>query len=174
MGDGLLKLCDWALRSREHEKFRRDSYASDYSDRTVNTSSTDSNMRSSCSQSSLKRAAVSENCRMKDQESHETVLDQSQALITRPSVSSSLHSPETQPTTQPEPLVGEVLVIESLGVSDNEVFARAWCARWGCSAIVANLKDTCLACAIREAYAVDFAVVIATEGGKKEEEDETL
>ena len=65
-------------------------------------------------------------------------------------------------------------MIESLGVSDNEVFARAWCARWGCNAIIANLKDTCLACAIREAYAVDFAVVIATEGGKKDEEDETL
>jgi hypothetical protein len=35
----------------------------------------------------------------------------------------------------------EVLVIEAFGVSDNEVFARAWCASWGRSAIVARVHD---------------------------------
>ena len=45
--------------------------------------------------------------------------------------------------------VKKVLAIEALGVSDNEVFARAWCAHWGHSAIVANIKETCMACAIR-------------------------
>lgn len=35
----------------------------------------------------------------------------------------------------------EVLVIEAFGVSDNEVFARAWCAQWGRSAIVARVYD---------------------------------
>ena len=68
--------------------------------------------------------------------------------------------------------VNKVLAIEALGVSDNEVFARAWCAHHGHSAIVANIKETCMACAIREAYAACVAVVIFTEGGKEAEGDE--
>ncbi|KAF2734020.1 hypothetical protein EJ04DRAFT_255546 [Polyplosphaeria fusca] len=68
--------------------------------------------------------------------------------------------------------VQKVLAIEALGVSDNEVFARAWCAHHGHSAIVANVKETCMACAIREAYAACVSVVILTEGGKETEKDE--
>lgn len=67
--------------------------------------------------------------------------------------------------------VNKVLAIEALGVSDNEVFARAWCAHHGHSAIVANIKETCMACAIREAYAACVSVVIFTEGGKDTEKD---
>jgi hypothetical protein len=67
--------------------------------------------------------------------------------------------------------VTKVLVIEALGVSDNEVFARAWCATHGHSAIVANIKETCMACAIREAYAACVSVVILTEGGSTKESD---
>ena len=65
----------------------------------------------------------------------------------------------------------EVLVIEAFGVSDNEVFARAWCAQYGVSALVANVRETCVACAMREAYAADLTVVILTEGGSGKEED---
>ncbi|KAH7117996.1 hypothetical protein B0J11DRAFT_97626 [Dendryphion nanum] len=68
--------------------------------------------------------------------------------------------------------VTRVLCIEAMGVSDNEVFARAWCARHGHSAIVANIKETCMACAIREAYAACVSVVILTAGGKHTEKDE--
>lgn len=67
--------------------------------------------------------------------------------------------------------VTNVLVVEALGVSDNEVFARAWCAHHGHSAIVANIKETCMACAIREAYAACVSVVILTEGGVGKEND---
>jgi len=67
--------------------------------------------------------------------------------------------------------VKKVLAIEALGVSDNEVFARAWCAHHGHSAIIANIKETCMACAIREAYAACISVVIFTAGGKREEKD---
>ncbi|KAL5446332.1 hypothetical protein PMIN06_007780 [Paraphaeosphaeria minitans] len=70
--------------------------------------------------------------------------------------------------------VNNVLAIEALGVSDNEVFARAWCAHHGHSAIVANVKETCMACAIREAYAACVSVVIFTEGGKETERDEGI
>jgi hypothetical protein len=67
--------------------------------------------------------------------------------------------------------VKKVLAIEAMGVSDNEVFARAWCSHHGHSAIIANVKETCMACAIREAYAACISVVIFTEGGKEDEED---
>lgn len=62
----------------------------------------------------------------------------------------------------------EVLAIEALGVSDNEVFARAWCAHWGVSAVVARIGETCMACAIREAYAACVSVIVLTQGFRNE------
>lgn len=35
-----------------------------------------------------------------------------------------------------------VLVVEAFGVPDNEVLVRAWCAHWGLSAVVADLRKT--------------------------------
>lgn len=35
-----------------------------------------------------------------------------------------------------------VLVVEAFGVPDNEVLARAWCAHWGLSAVVADIGKT--------------------------------
>ncbi|KAF4981184.1 hypothetical protein FZEAL_2953 [Fusarium zealandicum] len=58
----------------------------------------------------------------------------------------------------------KVLVVEAFGVRDNEVLARAWCSHWGLSAVVADIKKTCMACAIREAYAATLTVVILVEG----------
>lgn len=63
----------------------------------------------------------------------------------------------------------KVLVVEAFGVPDNAVCARAWCSHFGMSAITANIKETCMACAIREAYAARLIVVILTEGDKDEE-----
>ncbi|KAI0433282.1 hypothetical protein F5Y09DRAFT_299618 [Xylaria sp. FL1042] len=56
-----------------------------------------------------------------------------------------------------------VLVVEAFGVKDNEVLARAWCSHWGLSAVVADIGKTCMACAIREAYAATLTVVILIE-----------
>lgn len=43
----------------------------------------------------------------------------------------------------PEPEDEEkVLVVEAFGVPDNEVLARAWCAHWGLSAVVADIGKT--------------------------------
>ncbi|KAL6708306.1 hypothetical protein ACN47E_003230 [Coniothyrium glycines] len=78
------------------------------------------------------------------------------------------------PNTSAHEQVKKVLAIEALGVSDNEVFARAWCAHHGHSAIIANIKETCMACAIREAYAACISVVILTEGGINKENDTEL
>lgn len=63
----------------------------------------------------------------------------------------------------------KVLVVEAFGVPDNEVCARAWCAHFGLSAVTANIHKTCMACAIREAYAARVNMVILTEGKKDEE-----
>ncbi|KAI9893671.1 MAG: hypothetical protein M1814_005886 [Vezdaea aestivalis] len=68
--------------------------------------------------------------------------------------------------------VKEVLLVEAFGNPDNEVFARAWCARWGLSAVVAEIYTTCIACAIREAYAACVSVVILTEARGNEEFEE--
>lgn len=62
-----------------------------------------------------------------------------------------------------------VLVVEAFGVPDNEVLARAWCAHWGLSAVVADISKTCMACAIREAYAAALTVVILVDDGQKVE-----
>ncbi|KAJ2975939.1 hypothetical protein NUW58_g8216 [Xylaria curta] len=52
---------------------------------------------------------------------------------------------------------------KAFGVRDNEVLARAWCAHWGLNAVVADISKTCMACAIREAYAATLTVVILIE-----------
>ncbi|KAL8807078.1 MAG: hypothetical protein Q9182_000911 [Xanthomendoza sp. 2 TL-2023] len=58
-----------------------------------------------------------------------------------------------------------VLVIQAYGKPDNAVLARAWCAHLGLSAVVADTKHhTCIACAVREAYAACVAVAIITDG----------
>ncbi|KJZ75595.1 hypothetical protein HIM_05058 [Hirsutella minnesotensis 3608] len=57
----------------------------------------------------------------------------------------------------------EVLVVEAFGVGDNEALARAWCSHWGLSAVVADVSKTCMACAIREAYAATLTVVILVD-----------
>ena len=61
------------------------------------------------------------------------------------------------------PGLDDVLVIEAFGVPDNEVFARAWCAFWGLPSVTADLSKTCMACAVREAYAALVSVVILVE-----------
>lgn len=66
----------------------------------------------------------------------------------------------------------KVLVIEAFGVPDNEVLARAWCAHWGLSAIVADVNKTCMACAIREAYAATLTVVILVDGQTNNNNDD--
>jgi len=68
----------------------------------------------------------------------------------------------------------DVLVVEACGVSDNEVYARAWCANFGFDALVANANDTCVACAVREAYAACLSVVILTEGGRASETESVV
>ncbi|KAM7218821.1 hypothetical protein V8F06_005835 [Rhypophila decipiens] len=59
-----------------------------------------------------------------------------------------------------------VLVVDAFGVPDNEVLARAWCANWGLGAVVADIGRTCMACAIREAYAATLTVVILVDDSR--------
>jgi hypothetical protein len=59
--------------------------------------------------------------------------------------------------------VEEVLVIDAFGVPDNEVFARAWCSFWGLPSVTADISKTCMACAVREAYAALVSVVILVD-----------
>ena len=66
----------------------------------------------------------------------------------------------------------DVLVVEAFGVHDNEVFARAWCSFWGVAAIMADLKRTCLACCVREAYATGVSVVVLVDSGPGRGDDE--
>ena len=65
-----------------------------------------------------------------------------------------------------------MLVIEAFGVSDNEVFARAWCSFWGRACVVADVGETCPGCAVREARAVGVRVVVLVlRGGEVEKVD---
>ncbi|KAK3371714.1 hypothetical protein B0T24DRAFT_334544 [Lasiosphaeria ovina] len=65
----------------------------------------------------------------------------------------------------------KVLVVEAFGVADNEVLARAWCSHWGLSAVVADIGKTCMACAIREAFAATLTVVILVDDDQNGERD---
>lgn len=78
--------------------------------------------------------------------------------------------------TLKEPEVGydkeTVLIVEAWGVADNEVMARAWCSHWGLNAVVAVVGRTCVACAVREAYAAGVNVVIFVGERQAEKERE--
>lgn len=54
----------------------------------------------------------------------------------------------------------EVMVLDARKSSTKEALARAWCASVGCDAIISRVGRTCLSCSVREARAVEAAVVI--------------
>ncbi|KAF9870122.1 hypothetical protein CkaCkLH20_12356 [Colletotrichum karsti] len=88
----------------------------------------------------------------------------------RSSRTSSTGGPHTA-TSQEQIDEEQVLVVEAFGVRDNEVLARAWCSHWGLSAVVADLRKTCMACAIREAYAATLTVVILVDSQEYDDDD---
>ncbi|KAF8468440.1 hypothetical protein BDZ91DRAFT_722654 [Kalaharituber pfeilii] len=80
-----------------------------------------------------------------------------------PPTPSSSFSPGKDDHLKLNNTLDEVLVVEAFGVHDNEVFARAWCSFWG---------RTCLACCVREAYAVGVSVVVLVDSGVGRRDDE--
>lgn len=84
----------------------------------------------------------------------------SQATPTTSNSESYCSASTTKSATGPE----KMLVVEAFGVADNDVLARAYASFIGVSAIVANVQDTCMACAIRMAYAGSVPMVILNEG----------
>ncbi|KAH0444564.1 hypothetical protein CcaCcLH18_00222 [Colletotrichum camelliae] len=93
-----------------------------------------------------------------------------QSQSARSSRTSSNPGPHTA-SSQEQVDEEQVLVVEAFGVRDNEVLARAWCSHWGLSAIVADLRKTCMACAIREAYAATLTVVILVDSREYNDDD---
>lgn len=78
------------------------------------------------------------------------------------------HVTLTSLSDQPAPLAvsrspgpaPEILVIDARGCRGRETFARAWSASVGCHALIGRSGRTCVACCVREARALDVAVVI--------------
>jgi hypothetical protein len=64
----------------------------------------------------------------------------------------------------------KVLLVDAYGVPDNEVLARAWASHWGLSALLADVELTCVACAVREAYAACLNIVILVEGRRNDDD----
>lgn len=69
---------------------------------------------------------------------------------------------KTKRTLGPE----SILVVEADGAEDNAVLARAWASHVRFSAVVADGRETCTACAVRMAYAASVHMVILGEGSK--------
>jgi hypothetical protein len=66
--------------------------------------------------------------------------------------------PDTPPP--PERNSEPVWILDARCSRDHEVFARAWCAAVGVDAVVGRVRRSCLACCVREARAVEAAIVI--------------
>ncbi|KAI9737879.1 MAG: hypothetical protein M1834_009249 [Cirrosporium novae-zelandiae] len=54
----------------------------------------------------------------------------------------------------------EIWVIDARGSKAAEAFARSWCAQVAYHAVIARARKTCLSCSIREARALDVAIII--------------
>ena len=53
-----------------------------------------------------------------------------------------------------------VWIVDARGEAGNEVFVRAWCAQVGRHALVSRIGRVCLSCSIREAKAIQVAVIV--------------
>lgn len=53
-----------------------------------------------------------------------------------------------------------VWVVDARGSQVKEVFARAWCSQMARHALVSRIGRTCLSCSIREARAIEVAIII--------------
>ncbi|KAH8820451.1 VTC domain-containing protein [Xylogone sp. PMI_703] len=84
---------------------------------------------------------------------------------------SSSDAEEFAPGIPEQRSIDEVLIVEAFGIADNEVLARAWCSSLGFSAVVADMDKTCMACAVREAYAGRLNVAILIDGGAPEKDE---
>ena len=58
-------------------------------------------------------------------------------------------------------------MVEAFGVEDDDVLARGWASHIGFSAVVADRRETCLACAVRMASAASVFMVILGEGRRE-------
>ncbi len=85
----------------------------------------------------------------------------------RPSSSGTTNHHGLKPRELEENDPEKVLVIEAFGAPDNAICARAWCAHFGLSAVTADVQKTCMACAIRQAFAARVLVVILVDGGRR-------
>ena len=63
---------------------------------------------------------------------------------------------------QQEVAIGKEIRRRRLG-SDMEVFVRAFCAERGWNAVISRRRRGCLACAIREAGALGWKVVVRVD-----------
>lgn len=61
----------------------------------------------------------------------------------------------------------DVIIIDARGSWAKETFARAWCASVGSHAVIGRAGRTCLACCVREAQALDAAVIIRVGDGAR-------
>ena len=172
--DGLPEIYDWGCKSYASTASRRGSGTSKHSTETSCTRSISSS-RNTCESgrsSPSMLPSIQKKHLGKIEQGTEATPGSNHLSDSASRVIQQVQNTSPLPELQGMALDDEVLVIEALGVSDNEVFARAWCSQRGCSAVIANMKDTCMACAIREAYAANVHVVIATEGGTSNEEME--
>jgi len=55
-------------------------------------------------------------------------------------------------------------VVDARGSPEKDVFIRAWCSQVGKNALVSRIGRTCLSCSIREARAIEVAIVIRVGG----------
>ncbi|CAF9931154.1 hypothetical protein IMSHALPRED_008545 [Imshaugia aleurites] len=100
-------------------------------------------------------------------ETNSTNSSASSGSFTSSSGSANASTAKMKMKTRKTPAPESVLVVEAAGVEDNEVLARAWAAHIGFSAVVADGRETCVACAVRMAYAASVHMVILGEGGRE-------
>ena len=65
-----------------------------------------------------------------------------------------------EPPPSPDDRDAPVWIVDARGEADNEVLVRAWCAHVGRHVLVSRIGRVCLSCSIREAKAIQVAVII--------------
>jgi hypothetical protein len=59
-----------------------------------------------------------------------------------------------------------VWIVDARRSREKDIFVRAWCSQVGRHAIMSRVGKTCLSCSIREAKAIEVAVIIRVGGNE--------
>lgn len=88
------------------------------------------------------------------------------------SIADILANPTPEPPNPSAPLseYGGPWILDARGSTAKDLLVRSWCAKVGRHALIARVGKTCFSCCVREARALEVAIIVRAGEGRKGEQ----